>query len=51
MNFELRAWIDDHQNWPQINSELTAGIYRVVPAAGQSFPFPQRDLHLVRESA
>ena len=50
INFELRAWTDQYGEWQQIKSELTAGIYRAVQAAGLSFPFPQRDIHLVRET-
>jgi small-conductance mechanosensitive channel len=49
INFELRAWTNQYEEWPQIKSELTAGIYRAVQAAGLSFPFPQRDVRLVRK--
>ena len=50
INFELRAWTDQYGEWQQIKSELTAGIYRAVQAAGLSFAFPQREVRLLTDS-
>jgi len=52
INFELRVWIDlatDHTNAPQILSDLNAAVYEAVTAAGMSFPFPQREVRLLRD--
>ena len=46
INFELRAWTDNFQVWPQVRSDLAVAIYDAVRDAGMSFPFPQRDVHL-----
>jgi potassium efflux system protein len=47
INFELRAWTGNFQQWPQIRSDLAVAIYDAVRDAGMSFPFPQRDVRLV----
>jgi potassium efflux system protein len=47
INFELRAWTGNFQQWPQIRSDLAVAIYDAVQDAGMSFPFPQRDVRLV----
>ena len=49
INFELRAWTDDFSNWSQIRSELAVAVYDAVRAAGMSFPFPQREVRLLRD--
>jgi len=52
INFELRVWIDlgaDLTNAPQIRSDLNAAVYDAVTAAGMSFPFPQREVRLLRD--
>ncbi len=46
INFELRAWAE-FANWQQVHSDLTVAIYDAVYAAGMSFPFPQRDVHVL----
>jgi potassium-dependent mechanosensitive channel len=46
INFELRAWAD-FANWVQVHSDLTVAVYDAVYAAGMTFPFPQRDVHIV----
>jgi small-conductance mechanosensitive channel len=48
INFELRAWAE-FARWQQVHSDLTVAVYDAVYAAGMSFPFPQRDLHIVSE--
>jgi small-conductance mechanosensitive channel len=50
INFELRAWTDQFYNWQNIRSEMAVAIYDAVYAAGMSFPFPQRDVHIINDS-
>jgi small-conductance mechanosensitive channel len=50
INFELRAWTDQFKNWQQIRSELAVAVYDAVYAAGMSFSFPQRDVHIIQEA-
>jgi len=47
INFELRAWTDQFNNWGRIRSDLTVALYKVVQEAGMSFPFPQREVRLL----
>ena len=47
VNFELRAWTDQFDQWFQIRSELAGAVYDAVHAAGMSFPLPQREVHIV----
>jgi len=49
INFELRAWTDQFNNWRTIRSELASAVYDAVRAAGMSFPFPQREVRLLRD--
>ena len=46
INFELRAWVE-FINWQQVHSDLTVAVYDAVYEAGMSFPFPQRDVHII----
>jgi small-conductance mechanosensitive channel len=48
INFELRAWAD-FVDWVQVRSDLAAAVYDAVIAAGMSFPFPQREVRLLRD--
>ena len=50
INFELRAWTDQFKNWQQIRSELAMAVYDAVYAAGMSFSFPQRDVHIIQDA-
>ncbi len=50
INFELLAWTDQFANFAQIRSDLNSAIYDAVHAAGMSFPFPQREVRLLRDS-
>jgi potassium efflux system protein len=50
INFQLWAWTDQFQDWPRIRSELAVAVYDAVYAAGLTFPFPQRDVHLRDDS-
>lgn len=48
INFQLRAWTDRSEDWPTIKSDLASAVYDAVrETAGMSFPFPQRDVHIV----
>jgi potassium efflux system protein len=49
INFELRSWTDQFNNWRVIRSELASAVYDSVHAAGMSFPFPQREVRLLRD--
>jgi potassium efflux system protein len=51
INFELRAWTDQFDNWGLIRSELASAVYDAVYAAGLSFPFPQREVRVLGEPA
>lgn len=50
INFELRAWTDDPINWRRVRSDLGVAAYDAVLEAGMSFPFPQREVRLLRDS-
>jgi potassium-dependent mechanosensitive channel len=50
INFELRAWTGDFGSWYRIRSELAVAVYDAGHAAGLSFPFPQREVRLLREA-
>jgi small-conductance mechanosensitive channel len=48
VNFELRAWTDQFDNWFRVRGELALAIYEAVQAAPEmSFPFPQREVRVV----
>ncbi len=49
IHFELHAWTNRFERWAQIQTELAAGIYEALHAAGMSLPFPQREVRLLRD--
>lgn len=49
INFELRAWTDQFIDWVKIRSELAVAVYDAVQGAGMSFPFPQREVRLLKD--
>jgi len=51
INFELRAWTAQFGNWKAIRSELASAVYDAVYAAGIAFPFPQREVRVLRDSS
>jgi small-conductance mechanosensitive channel len=51
INFELRVWPRQFSGLAQVRSDLATAVYDAVQAAGMSFPYPQRDVHVVRDSA
>ncbi len=50
IDFELRAWTDRFEDWARIRSELATAVFDAVRAAGMSFPFPQREVRLLRDA-
>ncbi|MGO9531219.1 MAG: hypothetical protein ACLP3B_08550, partial [Syntrophobacteraceae bacterium] len=50
MNFQLRAWTDQFDDWQQISSDLASAVYDAVIVAGFQFPFPQREVRLLRDA-
>ena len=49
INFELRAWTDQSSPATQIRSDLASAVYDAVNAAGMTFPFPQREVRVLRD--
>ena len=49
INFELRVWTDQSRPPTPIRSDLAMAVYDAVIAAGLSFPFPQREVRLLRD--
>jgi small-conductance mechanosensitive channel len=50
IDFELRAWTDQPLQYNRIRSALNTAVYDAVNAAGMSFPFPQREVRLLRDA-
>ena len=50
MNFQLRAWTDQFDDWQYISSDLASAVYDAVIEAGFQFPFPQREVRLIRDA-
>jgi potassium efflux system protein len=46
LDFELRVWISNFDDWFSVESELNTAINYALAEAGVEIPFPQRDLHL-----
>ncbi|NNL84376.1 MAG: mechanosensitive ion channel, partial [Myxococcales bacterium] len=46
LNFQLRAWVANMDDWLTTGSELHAGVAAALTEAGIEIPFPQRDLHV-----
>jgi small-conductance mechanosensitive channel len=46
LDFSIRAWTHDFDNWINIRSDLMARMYDALRQAGIEIAFPQRDLHL-----
>lgn len=46
LDFSLRAWTDEFDNYLGIKSDLTLAVHDALYAADIEIPFPQRDLHL-----
>jgi potassium-dependent mechanosensitive channel len=50
INFELRAWTDQFDDWATIRSDLAVALYDGIQEAGMQFPFPQREVRLLHDS-
>ncbi|MBN9410691.1 MAG: mechanosensitive ion channel [Burkholderiales bacterium] len=46
LNFVLRAWTLNIDNWGALRSELMARVLAALQAEGIAIPYPQLDLHL-----
>ncbi|MGO4223623.1 mechanosensitive ion channel domain-containing protein [Lysobacter sp. TAF61] len=46
LNFAIRAWTYDFDNWTSIRSELLTRVHAALREAGIEMPFPQQDVHL-----
>ncbi len=46
LNFSVRLWTDEYDQWLQIKSDLAVAITDALATAKIAIPFPQRDLHL-----
>ena len=46
LNFEVRFWTDDFDQWLKIKSDVAVAINAALVEAKITIPFPQRDLHL-----
>ena len=46
LDFSVRAWTDDFDQWLAIRSEMAIEMHRALNDAGIEIPFPQRDVHL-----
>ena len=49
INFELRVWPSQFNQSAQVKSDLASAVYDAVIAAGLSFPFPQREVRMLRD--
>jgi len=46
LDFELRFWTSNFDNWLTIKSDATFDVHDALREAGIEIPFPQRDLHV-----
>ncbi|HEY5803221.1 MAG TPA: mechanosensitive ion channel domain-containing protein [Lysobacter sp.] len=46
LNFSIRAWTYDFDNWTNIRSEVLTHVHSALREAGIEMPFPQQDVHL-----
>ena len=46
LNFELRAWIQDFDNFLRVKSQIYHEVLQRFRELGITIPFPQRDVHL-----
>src|SRR5437762_12164133 len=48
LNFEVRFWSAWHDNWFQLQSDVTVAVAKALREAGVDIPLPQRDLQIRR---
>jgi potassium-dependent mechanosensitive channel len=46
LDFSIRSWTNDFDNWVKIRSALTVRVYDALRSSGIEIPVPQHDLHL-----
>ena len=46
LDFVLRCWTGDFENWVTVDSEVTVAVHDAIAKAGIEIPFPQQDLHV-----
>jgi small-conductance mechanosensitive channel len=46
LDFLLRFWTADFENWLQVQSDVTLHVHAALGATGIAIPFPQRDVHV-----
>jgi small-conductance mechanosensitive channel len=46
LNFELRFWSANQDEWFQLQSEVAIAVVKALQKAEIEIPFPQRDLHV-----
>ena len=46
LDFTLRAWTHDYDNWTVIRSDLVTRIHAALAQAGIEIPFPQQDVRV-----
>jgi small-conductance mechanosensitive channel len=49
INFELRVWPRQFNKLAQVTSDLASAVYHAINDAGMSFPFPQREVRILRD--
>ena len=47
LDFELRGWTPQFENWHRVQSDLAVAINTALAEADITIPFPQRDLHVI----
>lgn len=50
VTFELRAWTALLADFLPVRSELTVAVHAALTAGGIAIPFPQRDIHVIRNT-
>jgi small conductance mechanosensitive channel len=48
INLTVRLWVKSEDYWG-VYFDMNDRIYKILPTKGLSFPFPQMDVHLVKE--
>lgn len=46
LNFSVRVWTHDINNWLAVRSDLLSGILAALRASGITIPYPQLDIHM-----
>ncbi len=49
LDFELRCWTSDFASWVVIRSDIRSAIEKAFRENNIEIPFPQRDLHIIKD--